>query len=72
MFKLTQQFKVRVVYKSGYTHDFWATEFTVNAGGRNGAYTWTHVEENNKPLLLGADDISAVYVVGTRKRFMRT
>ena len=54
------KFLVRIVYKSGYTHDFWVYSFSV----KNGTYTWSCVEENNKPVVLGADDIAAVWQIG--------
>lgn len=58
-------FKVRIVYKSGYTHDFEVYSFTVK--GSN--YSWESVNPNNKPIVLGADEIAAVYQIGIRKKF---
>jgi hypothetical protein len=63
MIKLTPIFKIRVVYKSGYTHDFEVYEFSVN-GGR---YEWKAVSDDNKPVIIGVDEIAAVYQVGVRK-----
>ena len=63
--KFTNIFKVRIVYKSGYTHDFEVYSFTVK--GNN--YSWESVNPNNKPIVLGADEIAAVYQIGTRKKF---
>ena len=67
MFKLKPQFKVRIVYKSGYKHDFWVRDFNI----RGGSYSWTSVEDNNKPVQIGVDDIAAVWQIGTRYRFAR-
>ena len=62
------QFKIRVVYKSGYTHDFWVWSFS-----RTGeTMTWESVTDKNKPLVLGIDDIAAVWQVGTRWRLRST
>ena len=63
--KLRKQFKIRVVYKSGYTHDFWVREFNI----KGTSYSWDSVSETNKPLLLGIDDVAAVWVLGSRYRF---
>jgi hypothetical protein len=61
--KLTPIFKIRVVYKSGYTHDFEVYRFSVD-GGR---YEWEPVSDDNKPIIIGADEIAAVYQIGARK-----
>lgn len=61
-------FKIRIVYKSGYTHDFEVYSFNIK-GDR---YDWKSVSDSNKPILLGADDIAAVYQIGTRKKFSFT
>jgi hypothetical protein len=55
-------FKIRVIYKSGYTHDFEASSFQI----KNGNYSWNSLSDLNKPLLLGADEIAAIWQVGAR------
>lgn len=55
-------FKVKIVYKSGYTHDFEVSNFEIN----NGKYSWTPASDLNKPLILGADEIVAVWQIGAR------
>jgi hypothetical protein len=67
MKKLKRQsiFTVRIVYKSGYTHDFDCVEFEINKG----TYTWTSVDNNNKPIDIGVNEIAAVYQVGTHKEW---
>lgn len=56
-------YTVRIVYKSGYTHDFDILDFEI-VGQK---YTWTPCDGQNKPLLLGIDDIAAVWQVGVRE-----
>lgn len=57
-------YKIRIVYKSGYTHDFEVYDFTINRG----TYEWKYVSETNKPVLIGVDDIAAIYQIGVRKK----
>jgi hypothetical protein len=57
-------FKIRVVYKSGYTHDLEATKFSVN----NGRFSWEGVPAANSPLMFGADEVAAVWQLGVRHR----
>jgi hypothetical protein len=65
--KLTKTviFKILVVYKSGYTHDFECTNFKIT-GGR---YDWNRYDDNNKPIFLGVDDVAAVWQVGYRTKY---
>lgn len=62
MIKFVKVFKVRIVYKSGYTHDFETTAFSV----KGSSYTWDNYSTNNKPVQLGVDDIAAVWQLGYR------
>jgi hypothetical protein len=67
MIKLKTQFKVRIVYKSGHTQDFWCNSFTIS--GNNGgpiSYKWESVGDIS-PVLLGVDEIAAVWQIATRK-----
>lgn len=57
-------FKVRIVYKSGYTHDFECTDFEIS----DKIVSWKSVSEHNRPLKIGFDDIAAVWQIGHRKR----
>jgi len=61
--KLVPVFTIRIVYKSGYTHDFECTTFTIDQG----TYSWEAISNANRPILLGNGEIAAVYQVGTRK-----
>lgn len=62
--KIDTIFRVRIVYKSGYTHDFDCTDFTISGS----KVSWESVDYSNKPVKIGFDDIAAVWQVGTRKR----
>ena len=65
MIKLTTIYTIRVVYKSGYTHDFDVESFSITNGTN---YTWIGTSDQNKPIRLGADDVAAVWQIGTKKR----
>lgn len=58
----TTEFLLRIVYKNGYTHDFWVSAFSVD----NGTYQWVAVDPKNKPVVLGANDIAAVWQIDAR------
>lgn len=64
MLKLQTVFKIRIVYKSGYTHDFEVTEFNYNDEN----CTWVEVSGKNRPIKLGLTEIAAVFQVGYRTR----
>lgn len=57
-------YTVRIVYKSGYTHDFEVTEFSIKGRGE---YEWVAYDDMNKPVKIGPDDIAAVWQVGVRE-----
>lgn len=63
--KFETVFKVRVVYKSGYTHDVECTKFNIKDGS---TFHWEGVHPEHKPLMFGADDVVAVWCMGTKKR----
>lgn len=63
MFKRITLYKVRVVYKSGYIHDFETTQFFLE----NGQYCWTNYDNTNKPIELGGSEIAAVWQIGVRE-----
>ena len=65
MFKLTKQYKIRILYKSGYTHDIWVKTFSIDRG----TYKWEEVSTKNQILKLGADEIAAVFQMNERYRF---
>lgn len=57
--------KIRVVYKSGYVHDFDALSFDVTAN----RYNWTAADPYHRPIKLGADDVAAVWQIGISYKF---
>jgi hypothetical protein len=57
-------FRVRIVYKSGYTHDFECTEFTVKPG----EILWNSAKPSIRPVKLGVDDVAAIWQLGVRYR----
>ena len=61
MLKRIPVFKVRVVYKSGHTEDFETTVFKINGDG----YSWEAPGEK-RPVMLGADEVAAVWQLGHR------
>ena len=63
--KFKTLFTIRIVYKSGYTHDFEVYEFNI----KNGNWTWKTADADNTPVLLGVDDIAAVWQLSSRKKF---
>lgn len=62
--KLIPIFKVRVIYKSGAVQDFWAREFSINAG----VCTWKPYSDFCKPVRLGFDEVAAVWQMGVKWR----
>jgi hypothetical protein len=58
-------FKLRIVYKSGYTHTFECVKFKISGN----EITWECADSTrNRPIKIGVDDIAAVWQVGYRKR----
>lgn len=55
-------FMIRVVYKSGYVHDFPVYNFKINGA----QYSWEYADVNNKPLQIGVDEIAAVWQIGVK------
>lgn len=62
--KIETVFRVRIVYKSGYTHDFECTDFTISGS----KVSWESADESNRPIKIGIDDIAAAWQIGHRKR----
>jgi len=54
--------RIRILYKSGNVQEFWCYSFEF----QNGVYRWNAVSQINKPLVLGADDIVAIWQTGGR------
>ncbi len=65
MIKLVPIYKIRIVYDSGYTHDFETYSFSYEQ--RHGVrFSWKSASDKNKPIYFGADNIIAVYQIGYR------
>lgn len=62
MLKRIPLFTVRIVYKSGYTHDFEVYKFKM----KGNTIEWNSANDQNKPIHLGLDEIAAVYQMGYR------
>jgi hypothetical protein len=58
-------FTVRVIYKSGATMDFDCDDFTWKREGGSVKVTWRNAHPD--PILIGADDIAAVYQLSPEK-----
>lgn len=58
------EYLIRIIYKSGNVQEFWCKEFTITGNQR---CEWQAVDDANKPILLGIDEIAAVWQVGMRK-----
>lgn len=65
MLKRIPIFTVKIIYKSGAVHTFETTKFTV----KGGSYHWENVDNNNKPVVIGVDEIAAVWQVGCRYKW---
>jgi hypothetical protein len=64
MLKLIPIYKIRILYKSGYTFDFEAYSFAFTPGSKA---SWEAVSDENKPIEIGLDSIEAVFQVNVRK-----
>lgn len=60
------KFKIRILYKSGNSAEFWATAFCINKG----VYTWSSLG-NDGPLLIGSTEAEAVYQLDTHINWLR-
>lgn len=56
-------FTIRLLYKSGYVHDFDVYEFSI----KDDNFSWKAVHKHNKPVKIGVDDIAAVWQIGVRE-----
>ena len=65
MFKLKQIFKIKILYKSGATHEIWVEAFKV----KDGVYSWKEVDPKNQIIVIGVDEIAAVFQVGIKYKF---
>lgn len=59
---MTTVYTVRIVYKSGYVHDFKCLKFSITNGGRT--LNWEEADTTNMPILLSLDNIESIWQVG--------
>lgn len=57
-------YTIRIVYKSGYTHEFKVYYFNKTAVG----WEWEAVEDFNHPVVLGMDNAESVWCIGKEVR----
>jgi hypothetical protein len=57
-------FKIKIIYKSGATHEFLAKKFEYEGFAVGGKVTWKTYSMENQPLLFGLDDVAAIWQVG--------
>jgi len=55
-------YKIRVLYKSGNAQEFWAADFTINSKQVH----WTPAGAISRPVIIGFDEIEAVYQTNVR------
>lgn len=60
------KFKIRILYKSGNSQEFWVTQFTIH----NGTYTCRSIGKVH-PLDMAAEYIEAVYQIDQRTNWLR-
>jgi hypothetical protein len=64
------KFKVRIVYKSGYFHDFWTWKFDAQRGTEGlKKVECQHTDDANKPVFINIDQIESVWQVGYKHCF---
>ena len=57
------KYLIEVNYKSGIQKRFWVYEFEI----KNGTYTWQHVDDANKPMLMNVDEVESIWQVGYKR-----
>lgn len=60
-------FKIKIIYKSGATHEFEVTDFSYEETSGVTKVEWDSYSMENKPLRIGLEDIAAVWQVGVRE-----
>ena len=60
-----KQIKLKIVFKSGYTHEVWVTDLKMTAEKN---LEWEHVEDDNQFLEFSPDEISAIIRIGKRTK----
>jgi len=63
--RLLPVYTIRLVYKSGYTHNFEVYTFSIDD---NNTWKWSAVSKRNSPVAIGITDIVAIWTIGVRKK----
>lgn len=58
------KFLIRVVYQSGYAHDFWVYSFEMDRA--SGIVKWDAVDAKNMPILINYERIECVYQIDAK------
>jgi hypothetical protein len=61
------QLKIRVVFKCGYTHDFWVKDLSITPEKH---LEWEHTEEENQMLEFKPDEISSIIRINSRTKII--
>lgn len=60
-------FKIKIIYKSGATHEFEVTDFSYEETSGGKRVKWDPYSIENQPLSIGLEEIAAVWQVGVRE-----
>ena len=60
-------FKLRVIYKSGYTIDFEVTKYEIGLS----TASWTNANDKFRPINLNYEEVASIWKVGERKRLVK-
>lgn len=60
-------FKIKIIYKSGATHEFEVTDFSYEETSGRKRVKWDAYSIENQPLSIGLEEIAAVWQVGVRE-----
>lgn len=61
--------KLRIVYKNNYIHEMWVYNLKIS---KDGNYTWTHYNQNNRIIDLQPEEISSIFVIAQKKVFYKS
>lgn len=68
--KFYDKYKVRIVYKSGYYHDFWTWILEAQRGLEGlDSVKWAACSDKNKPCFINHKQIECIYQIGHKKCF---
>lgn len=59
---LKTKFKIKILYRSGNSQSFWVYDYHIH----DGKHEWTPSSDSGRPIIIGVNDIEAVYQVAAR------